>query len=413
MLTQRRFDVLIVGMGPAGIAAACAAAASGFDVGIVDDNPREGGQIWRGGAPSKLAADWIARFRAARIERLSETRVVDAPEAGVLRAECVDGPVDLRYSKLILATGARERFLPFPGWTLPGVVGAGGLQALVKGGVPIEGKRVVVAGSGPLLLAVAAYLRKHGATVALIAEQTGWARLARFGLSLAREPAKVLQGIELKWALRGVPYVTGCWPVQALGEDRLAAVVLKTGGKTWREPCDYLACGFGLVPNLELPALLGCAIRNGFVAVDEWLQTSLPGIYCAGEPNGIGGVDLALMEGRIAGFAAAGLQDQARREFAGRARSLWIRTGMDQAFALRDELRAMTTPDTIVCRCEDVPLERMRAHPAWRTAKLQTRCGMGPCQGRICGPAAEFLLGWKQESVRPPIFPVPVDHLSR
>jgi len=174
-----------------------------------------------------------------------------------------------------------------------------------------------------------------------------------------------------------------------------------------------LACGFGLVPNLELPLLLGCAIRNGFVAVDEWQATSLPGIYCAGEPNGIGGVDLALIEGQIAGFAAAGLRDQGRRQFAGRARSLWIRTGLEQAFALREELRTMATPDTIVCRCEDVPLERMRAHPAWRTAKLQTRCGMGPCQGRICGPAAEFLLGWKQESVRPPIFPAPVDHLSR
>ena len=117
--------------------------------------------------------------------------------------------------------------------------------------------------------------------------------------------------------------------------------------------------------------------------------------------------------GDIAGFAAAGLENQARREFEGRARSLWIRTGLEQAFALRQELRTMATPDTIVCRCEDVPLERMRAHPVWRTAKLQTRCGMGPCQGRICGPAAEFLLGWKQESVRPPIFPVPVDHLSR
>ena len=416
MMTQRRFDVLIVGMGPAGIAAACAASSSGLEVGVVDDNPREGGQIWRGEAAkpgSKLAAGWIARFRAARVETLSETRVVDAPAPGVLYAECGEAPLELQYGKLILATGARERFLPFPGWTLPNVMGAGGLQALVKGGVPVEGKRVVVAGSGPLLLAVAAYLRKHGASVALIAEQTGWARLARFSLSIAAEPSKVLQGLELKWALRGVPYLTGCWPVRAFGEQRLAAIELKTTSKTWREPCDYLACGFGLVPNLELPLLLGCAIRNGFVAVDEWQQTSQPGIYCAGEPNGIGGVDLALIEGQIAGFAAADLVDQARREFSARARSLWLRAGLDRAFALRDELRTIATPETTVCRCEDVSLERMRAHPAWRPAKLQTRCGMGPCQGRICGPAAEFLLGWKQESVRPPIFPVRLDHLSR
>jgi len=412
----RRFDVLIIGMGPAGIAAACAAAESALQVGIVDDNPREGGQIWRGEAPkptSKLAARWIARFQAARIETLSETRVVDAPGPGVLHAESGEAVLELQYGKLILATGARERFLPFPGWTLPNVMGAGGLQALVKGGVPIDGKRVVVAGSGPLLLAVAAYLRKHGATVALIAEQTGWAQLARFGLGIAREPSKVFQGLSLKWVLGGIPYLTGCWPVQALGDDRLAEVVLKTTAKTWHERCDYLACGFGLVPNIELPVLLGCAIRNGFVAVNEWQETSLSGIYCAGEPNGIGGVDLALIEGQIAGFAAAGLENQARHQFSGRARALWLRTGLDKAFALRDELRAIATPETIVCRCEDVPLERMRAHTAWRPAKLQTRCGMGPCQGRICGPAAEFLLGWKQESVRPPIFPVRLDHFTR
>lgn len=331
----------------------------------------------------------------------------------MLYAERQEAPLELHYGKLILATGARERFLPFPGWTLPNVMGAGGLQAMVKGGVPIAGKRVVVAGSGPLLLAVAAYLRKRGAEVALIAEQTDWTRLARFGLAIAREPSKVLQGLSLKWALRGVPYRTGCWPVQALGENRLAEVVLKTTARTWREPCDYLACGFGLVPNIELPVLLGCKIQNGFVAVNEWQETSQPGIYCAGEPNGIGGVDLALIEGQIAGFAAAGLENQARRELPARSQALWLRTGLDQAFALRDELREIATPDTIVCRCEDVPLERMRAHTAWRSAKLQTRCGMGPCQGRICGPAAEFLLGWRQESVRPPIFPVRLDHFTR
>ena len=355
----------------------------------------------------------MARFQAAKVETLRETRVVDSPASGVLHAECAEGPIELQYGKLILATGARERFLPFPGWTLPNVMGAGGLQALVKGGVSVEGKRVVVAGSGPLLLAVAAYLRKHGAVVALIAEQTDWAHLARFALSIAREPSKVFQGLALKWALRGIPYTPGCWPVRAFGEQRVAGVELKTEGKTWREPCDYLACGFGLVPNLELPLLLGCGIRDGFVAVDDWQQTSRPGVYCAGEPIGIGGVDLALIEGRIAGFAAAGMMDRARREFRVRANARWIRAGLDKAFALRDELRAIALPDTIVCRCEDVPLERMRAHSAWRPAKLQTRCGMGPCQGRICGPAAEFLLGWKQESVRPPLFPVRVDHLTQ
>src|SRR5204862_6698234 len=186
MTRQHRFDVLIVGMGPAGIAAACAVSESGLRVGVVDDNPREGGQIWRGEATSKLALHWMARFKASKLEVLHDTRVVDGPAAGVLSAESGDTPAELRYDKLILATGARERFLPFPGWTLPNVMGAGGLQAMVKAGLPIEGKRVVVAGTGPLLLAVAAYLRKHGAESAAICEQASLGALARLGRTLVQ-----------------------------------------------------------------------------------------------------------------------------------------------------------------------------------------------------------------------------------
>ena len=414
MLSARRFDVLIVGMGPAGIAAACAASAAGdARVGVVDDNAREGGQIWRGDAArSGPAAGWLARFRASRIEILTETRVFDSPEAGVLYAETSHGSMELRYGKLILAAGARERFLPFPGWTLPNVMGAGGLQALAKGGAPVAGKRIVIAGSGPLLLAVAAYLRRHGAVIPVIAEQAGWAQLRRFGAAIAREPAKVAQGLGLKWALRGVPYVGACWPVEAIGDEHVVEVELQTEKRKWRERCDYLACAFGLVPNLELPLLLGCAIRNGFVMVNEWQESSQAGVYCAGEPIGIGGVDAALVEGQIAGFAAAGLTDEARRPFRARERALRFRAVLEQCFALRDELRTLARPETIVCRCEDVSLEQMRAHTGWRPAKLQTRCGMGPCQGRICGPAAEFLFGWRQDSVRPPIFPVKLEHLS-
>src|SRR5712692_10772582 len=243
-MPSRAFDVLVVGAGPAGIAAACAAAECGRCVGVVDDNPAAGGQIWRGATSSRLARRWLERFRHAPIEFLTETRAIDAPSPGVLAAESASGPLELRYDKLILATGARERFLPFPGWTLPNVMGAGGLQALVKGGLPIEGKRVVVAGSGPLLLAVGAYLRKRGAIVPLIAEQAGWRHLLDFGLAIASDPSKALQGIALKWALRGVPYMPACWPVEAFGVDQLTEVALTSKGGIWREPCDYLACGF-------------------------------------------------------------------------------------------------------------------------------------------------------------------------
>src|SRR5437899_4299854 len=168
-----RFDALVIGGGPAGMAAAVHAAENGRRVAIVDDNATLGGQIWRGAAveENQEAARLSLRLRSANVTQLNGTRIFHQPEAGILLAEGGDGLLELRYANLVLATGARERFLPFPGWTLPNVMGAGGLQAMVKAGLPIRGKRVVVAGTGPLLLAVAAYLRKQGAKILVICEQ--------------------------------------------------------------------------------------------------------------------------------------------------------------------------------------------------------------------------------------------------
>lgn len=407
-------DVLIAGAGPAGIAAACAASAAGRSVAVVDDNPRPGGQIWRGPdarAAFPQAAQWLDRFERARPRVLSGTHIIGQPEPGVLLAESPAEAIELRFGKLILATGARERFLPFPGWTLPNVMGAGGLQALVKGGLPVAGKRVIVAGTGPLLPAVAAYLKRHGAAIPLIAEQAPWSRIARFALAAARDRGKRRQSYELKRDLAGVRYLPGCWPVSAEGRAALEAVVLRRGGRTWREPCDYLACGFGLVPNLELPALIGCALRDGAVIVDQWQATSIADVYCCGEPTGVGGVDLALAEGEIAGHASAGRNEDARKCFAAREKAHRFRDALQAAFGLRPELRLLASPETIVCRCEDVPFGRIQEHPSWRAAKLQTRCGMGPCQSRVCGPAIEFLLGWQPGTVRPPVFPARLEHL--
>ncbi|MBY0522403.1 MAG: NAD(P)/FAD-dependent oxidoreductase [Gemmataceae bacterium] len=409
MTPERQFDVLVVGAGPAGLAAACCAAESGRRVGVVDDNPDLGGQIWRGERVHphhKEAGAWLQRVRTASLDFLPGMQVIGQNGPGRLLAETADGACELRFERLILAPGARERFLPFPGWTLPGVLGAGGLQAMVKGGLPIEGRRVVVAGSGPLLLAVAAYLRTRGAKASLIAEQAAWSALLPFGLALLRtQPDKTRQALALRWALRGVPYRTDCWPMRADGDGKLASVTLTNGRRTWSVPCDYLACGFGLVPNLELPLLMGCDVRAGFVAVDEMQQTSVNGVYGAGEVTGIGGLDKSLTEGQIAGYAATGQPAKARRLVAARKRSQRFAATLNTAFALRDELRHVAAPDTLVCRCEDVSYDRVRRHESWRAAKLQTRCGMGPCQGRVCGAATEFLFGWPTTSVRPPIYP--------
>ncbi len=382
------YDVVVTGAGPAGLAAARRASECGARVALIDDNPAPGGQIWRGMSPA-----------LPPVKLLCGARVVAAPSSGRLTLETFDAQLEIAYAALVIATGARERFLPFPGWTLPHVAGAGGLQALVKSGLPIAGKRVVVAGSGPLLLAVADYLSKHGAAVALVAEQADQAAVLRFGLTLARHPAKLLQAIRLR---AGIRYLTGCWPVRA----EQGAVVLRRGDRVWNERCDYLACGFGLIPNTELPILLGCG-----AAVNEWQQTAIPAVYAAGEVTGIGGLDLSIVEGEIAGYAAGGNWDAARRLFPARDRHRRFALALDRAFALREELKELPAGDTLLCRCEDVPLAPVRRCAGWREAKLQTRCGMGACQGRVCGGAVEFLLGWQSDSVRPPIFPARIGTL--
>jgi NADPH-dependent 2,4-dienoyl-CoA reductase/sulfur reductase-like enzyme len=383
--------IVVVGAGPAGIAAALHASERGAEVTVVDDNRAAGGQIWRG----------AYELRSPGVSFLPNARVVQgsAPERTVV-AETGEGAIVLRYDKLILATGARELFLPFPGWTLPGTVGVGGLQALAKGGLPLRRKRVAVAGSGPLLLAGAAFFRRAGAEVVLIAEQASAAAVGRFAAGLARHPAKLAQAVALQGELLGVPYRLGCLVERAEGDARVERVWFRTGARRFGEDVDYAAIAWGLVPNTELAQSMGCG-----TGVDAMQRTAHRRIYCAGEATGIGGVDLSTVEGAIAGCAAAGDEDGARRLFARREKARAFARSVNRAFALRPELRGLPLPETIVCRCEDVPYEALRAARSFREAKLHTRGGMGPCQGRICGPATAFLLGWGAESVRPPVLP--------
>ena len=410
------FDVLVIGGGPAGIAAAVRAAESGARVGIVDENLSLGGQIWRKAlnedAPTAEAAMWYQRLQDARATILSGKRVFHRPEPGLLLAEGDDDLLELRYGTLVVATGARERFLPFPGWTLPNVMGAGGLQAMVKSGLPIQGKRVVVAGTGPLLLAVAAYLHQHGAEIPLVCDQASWGSLARFAMRLFGHRRKIAEATRLKRDLAGVPFAANTWPLAAHGRTALERVTISRHGQSQEISCDYLACGFHLVPNTELAALLGCQIRNQLVQVDEYQQTTVRNIFCAGEPTGIGGVELSILEGQIAGLAAAGRAEQARPLLSGRQKLRRFARLLEQTFCLRPELRTLPSADTMFCRCEDVPYSRLQGHVSWRAAKLHTRCGMGPCQGRICGPATQFLFKWNPDSVRPPLFPARVESLA-
>ena len=415
-------EVLVVGSGPAGISAAVIAAAHGKDVLLLDDNLAPGGQIWREPTtaqhedPDDAKRKALFSLRACGARVWSGWRVFDAPRERTLRAIEDSGPdvhtMDVSYQSLVLATGARERFLPFPGWTLPGVFGAGGLQALALGGFSVTGKRIVIAGTGPLLLPVAAHLRQMGARVTTVAEQASRNQLARFSAYLSRQPGKLLQGLQYRAATGGSRYKIGCWPLAALGTEKLEAVRLTDGERTWEEPCDLLGCGFHLVPNIELPSLLGCTFHEGFVSVDELQQTSVTHVFAAGELTGIAGLESALLTGTIAGLAAARRAEEAQPLLRRREKQRRFAERLNAAFVLRPELLHLAQPDTIVCRCEDVTHASLTAYDNWNDAKRQTRCGMGPCQGRVCGPATNALFGWHTGSVRPPLFPVPLSAMG-
>ncbi len=405
MAERRETEVAVVGAGPAGIAAATTAAEAGAKVLLVDESWSPGGQIWRGGVkkPPSASQRWIDRLNRSSVESIDRASVIDIGPASELIIEREGSRIEVGTRSLILATGARELFLPFPGWTLPGVVGIGAAQALLKGGLSIRNTPTIVAGTGPLVLPVASALSAAGACLDIVAEQISGRALIRFAASLWRYPGKWVEAARYRLRFLGCSYLTGLWVVGAAGDHRLREVELTDGHRTWKQSCELLCCSYGLVPNVELALWLGCAIDRDRVTVDDLQRTSVDRVFCAGESTGIGGVGLALVEGQIAGLAAAGIESIPSRLTSARIRLGRFAESMSSTFAPRAELRDRLTPSTTVCRCEDVVWSQI--DPSWdsRQAKLYSRVGMGICQSRVCGPALRYLCGWEMGSVRPPI----------
>jgi len=403
------YDVIIIGAGPAGMHAAHALANRGQQVALIDDNPDAGGQIWRG-VDNHTTQPARAALQSPYITTYYQTRVIATLAAQQLLVETSNDAHLLHYRHLVIASGARELLLPVAGWTLPGVTGIGGLQALVKAGLPIAGKRVVIAGTGPLIWPVAVFLRAHGAHIVAIAEQQSLPRLARFGLHLARYPRKLWQAIGYATQLIGVPFWHDSHVTAINGTSHATSVHIQHGRRQHELACDYVAIGHHLVPNLDIAQALGCATTPAAVTTTALLATTVPHVYAIGEARGIGGLDCAIAEGHL--VAAVICQDTA-------AISEW-----HQRVAYERQLATViaatfatptTTPltdETIICRCEDVSHAQLAHARDWRTAKLQQRCGMGPCQGRICGAATQHLYGWGPDAVRPPLRPARVATLA-
>lgn len=419
-------DLLIVGAGPAGLAAALAAAPSGARTVLLDDNPAPGGQIWRDGPgvalPAAARQQRDALERHANVQLRCGTRVVGLARqtercAGLhaLWLEDAQGGWVQHARQIILCTGARELLLPFPGWTLPGVTGAGGLQALIKGGLPVAGQRIVVAGSGPLLLAAAHTARQAGAQVVAVAEQAPWAALARFGAGLVRWPGKAAQAASLLRAgYRADSHVVRAEAAAGV----LRSVTLRQRRREREVACDRLACGFGLVPNTELGQMLGGRLHErGGLAVDSAQRLlgapGLSGLLAAGECTGFGGSERSRAEGAIAGHTAVGDIAAAHALHAERARWHAFADALHRHFALQPALQHLAEPGTVVCRCEDVCYGELAERTGWIDAKLHTRCGMGPCQGRICGAATQHLLGWTPAPPRHLLAPTRIATLAQ
>ncbi|WP_269857543.1 NAD(P)/FAD-dependent oxidoreductase [Streptomyces sp. RPT161] len=446
------FDLTVVGAGCAGLAGAVTASELGLRVCLMDGSGQVGGQFFRHPAPAlgarrpqALHHDWSAfatlrqRLETGDTHRLLRHHVWTVTrESGELwtvhAVAGADGdeerPVRVRTRAVLLATGAHERQLPFPGWTLPGVVAAGGAQAMLKSALVLPGRRIVVAGSGPLLLAVASSLAAAGARVPAVVEATGYLRYARHARALAANPHKLLEAATHGASLlrhRVRPHTRSA--VTAVhGTDRVEAVTVSRIDEEWRPVpgtgrrimCDALAVGHGLVPQIELATALGCATRRTTdgthaLALDGLQSTSVPGVWAAGETGGVGGWQLACVEGELAGRAAA-FRLRGTPMDAARVRELRRRRDRMRAFA--DAMAVAHTPhpgwidwlgdDTEVCRCEEVTARRIREAAAdlgardARTVKLLTRAGMGWCQGRMCGAAVACLAAGAGDGDIPP-----------
>ena len=346
-------------------------------------------------------------------------------------------PVTVRADAVLLATGGYEKVLPFPGWTLPGVVTAGGAQAMLKGTLAVSGRTAVVAGTGPLLLPVATGLAAAGVEVAALVEAAGPKAFLRRFRALAAQPGKLAEGARYAFRLarHRVRALARHTVVEARGTQRLEAVTVAAldaegrlrPGTERRIPCDTLAVGHGMLPHTDLAQTLGCRLDGMDVHVDAEQRTDVPGVWAAGEATGIGGSALALAEGHIAGRSAAarlkgGVPDP--REWAAaaksRARLREFAAALDSVYIPPAHWTEQVTDATVVCRCEEVTAGAVREAVTHlgagdlRTAKLLTRAGMGWCQGRVCAPAVAALAGCQLAPTRRPFaHPVPLGVLAR
>jgi NADPH-dependent 2,4-dienoyl-CoA reductase/sulfur reductase-like enzyme len=465
-MAEERYDLLVVGGGPAGLAAAADAAAAGLQTALVDERPTFGGQIFKAPGPGfvverpEAAGDdyvkgleLLAAADAAGAILLPRTSAVAIRGSAVVLVEDGELARTVMARHVLIAPGAHDRPVVFPGWTLPGVITAGGAQTLVKTQRVLPGRRIVFAGSGPLALVFPAQLRSYGANVTAVLEAGPPPRLgdavrllraARGNESLLRDAAR--QRARL---LRSrVPLHYRRIIVGAEGDDRVEAVVHAAVDADWRPlpgseerlEADTLCIGYGFFPSVELLRLAGCDflydedLGGPVVVRDKWLRTTVRGVSAAGDGTGVAGSHVAIDEGRLAALGVA-LELGLLAPAAASERAAPIRHRLRRKERFRAALRPLhrvgrgiyelATPDTVVCRCEEVTAARVdeavEATADVNVVKALTRVAMGLCQGRNCQrhvAAAiarrygEPIGGLPVATPRPPVRPVPIGAIA-
>jgi D-hydroxyproline dehydrogenase subunit alpha len=464
MINPSHSQLTVVGAGPAGIMAAYTAAEAGAEVTLIDENPRPGGQFYRQSPPEFKfhnpidgmsgrvdAPIVLGKLPHPKIRTLYNTQVWGVFGDRLLGLADREQNSLLQADQIILATGAYDRPMAFPGWTLPGVMGAGATLRMLKTQWVLPGKRILLAGLGPLQLALAEALLKAGAEVVCVAEAANpiqsWRQLPKFWGHWERlgEAATYMAALRRHHVAllfnHAIVEATGKDQVEKAKVARLDREGAPIAGTEREFEVDAVCLGYGLLPSFQLAAALGCKLRFddrlGWYAPFHHsnMETTREGVFVAGDVTDISGAKVAMLEGQIAGLSAAqhlGLLDQTTLNerltpvYRDLRRLNRLASALQEIYAIRPGLARLAKEDTWLCRCEEVSFGQVKAALAQgatdlHQVKLATRAGMGYCQGRFCSVLIAPLISqatgrplseMQPFTVRPPMQPVPLKVLA-
>ena len=463
-MAAETYDVAIIGAGPSGIGAAAMLANHALNVLLIDENNQIGGQIWRkpaypptrgfGGRPlhgkqGGVCLDTLVKYNLHIITPACVLGVF--PEKRLLLSTPQGKVKEIKARRIIFATGAREKVRPFKGWTLPGVMTLGAVQILLKYYGVLAASQILAAGTGPLMYLLSGQILSAGGNITAVLDRSSLATLLNVTGAMVGQSSKIGQGLPalIHLVKNRVPIKCGMQIVEVIQKrhfmEVIAAKVASNGalipGSEQRYMTQILACGNGFVPNIELPQLAGCGLTYAagmggwVVAVDASMETSVSGLFAAGEITGIAGGDKALIDGRLAALsilrqfgklnAKKHRIDQAALS-AKRRRCLRFAAFLNRQWAIHPQEWAGIDDDTIICRCEDITMGTIcgwiqKGITSAAELKRATRCGMGNCQGRTCAPLIYDILdaysvvtkqGHPPLSVQMPVKPIPLGDLA-